>query len=195
MPYLAQIATKINDSLRATSLADSRFQGGRYDAIAYMGTVQRDTGDMTLPMVSDGAGTYRAVVFDDVYPICIYHSCLGNSYQNTGTVYGDTKSEQICTSTMKMVVMALEGRINMTQEELEARIVTSFPTGLDFRFDGITTINTVPISSNMDKLAVYAQEYRGAKAVIAPDRILFSIQYKITAKYINGCWPLCGCSN
>ena len=195
MPYLEQIATEINNTLKATSLKDKRFFGGRFEAIATQAMVSKtDSNEVFIPLVVNDRGEYLEVILDDSYPISIYHRVLSNNYSFDATDgYGRDKKKQRCTTIMLMCVMAFRNQIKISKEDLEAQIVVNFPLGNtpNLLVKPLQTNTISVIDSNMDSLSVFQSEFKGLEVKLNQENILFSIRYKIESTYYTGCFHIC----
>lgn len=193
MPYLEQTATEINNVLKSTAFKDARFKGGRFEAIATQVMVSEEK---ALPIVYEN-GDYRDVVFDDRYPVSVYHRVQSNTYSFDATKdFGRDKKLQKCTSVMLMCVMAFRDQIKISKEQLEMLLVSNFPLGNtpNFMTDSLQTNTISVLDSDMDSLRVYQNEFKGLEIKLTQERIIFSIRYKIESSWFTGCFDMCNCN-
>ena len=197
MPFLEQIVTKINTDLFVNSKPPFSIQGSRVEAIANQALVKDDgTNKIFLPLVYTSQGEWKEVTFDDTYSLTAYHRVLQNSYQYIPGDTGRDKKKQKCTTLMLMCVMALRGQIKMSKEDLEAFIVMSFPVGNtnQYLISPLQTCTLGVAETNMDSLQVFQSEFKGLDVNLNPEKIIFSVKYKIEATYLTGCFDKCACN-
>lgn len=198
MPYLEQIVTEINKSLKESCFKESRFDGSRYENIATQAVVAGDGANEVILPLSYSNGEFAKLVFDDRYPISIYHRTLSNQYSfDNNNGYGRDKKKQLCNSTMLMCVMAFRDQIKISKEHLEAIVVSNFPLGNtpNVLIAPLQYCSISVIDSSLDSLQVYTSEFKGLEVKLPPENILFSIRYKIESAYFTGCFEPCKCSD
>ena len=204
MPFLNQQIEIINSVLKSVSLADARFATGRFEAIAVdVSRKDADTGAITtFPAVMDKNYEAQEITVDDAYPIIIYHKILSKAYvfdkNPTGpNQYGDGNRYVNETTQVKMVVYGKYATLKLTREQLEALITSNFP-------DNISPVSIQPLKldnmvvtlkgSDLNSARVWQEEYKGIPLYLAPEDILFSINYSIDTRFRKGCINICDCS-
>ncbi len=202
MPFLKQQIELINEALKQTALADARFQSGRYETIAVdvsRKTTQGNNGAVTIetfPAVMSPDYEAQEITVDDTYPIIIYHKILSKKYAPDKVEFGSRNKYVTEITGMKMVMYGKYATLKLTREQLEALITANFPDVIDrsciqpYKLDNmIVTLQ----GSNMNTAAVFQEEYKGIPLFLAPEDILFSINYLIETRYRKGCFEICDC--
>jgi hypothetical protein len=200
MPFLKKQIEIVNNDLLTGALSDKRFLSGRFEAIAVDVSRQTETGTFeTFPAVMSKDYEAQEIAPDDTYPITIYHKVLSKTAVNVPAGnYGDSNGKRAELVTVKMVVIGKYAALQMTAEELEALIVTGLPDQiasvklLPYKLDTMAVAYT---STNFNTAEVFAQEYRGIPLFLAPEDIMFSIQYTIGSTYRKGCFTICDCGS
>jgi hypothetical protein len=204
MPFLTQQIEIINQALLNLALNDARFKSGRFETIAYdVSRKDADTGAITtFPAVMDANYEAQEITVDDTYPIIIYHKILSKAYAfdkaPTGpNQYGDGNRYVNETTSVKMVVYGKYASLKLTREQLEALITSNFP-------DSIAPVTIQPIKldnmvvtlkgSDLNSARVWQEEYKGIPLYLAPEDMLFSINYSIDTRFRKGCINICDCS-
>lgn len=197
MPFLNEQILIVNNYLAGSVLTDKRFKSGRFEGIA-RDVVRQSEGaaSQTFPAVMDDNYEAQPISVDDIYAIIIYHKVSGKTYAIDKKQFGDKYIYMVETSAVKMVVYAKYAAIKMTAEQLEALITSNFPdnvapsalTGLSLDKMLITLKN-----SNLNRTAVFGEEYKGVQPFLAPEDIFFSINYTIDTKYRKACISVCDC--
>jgi len=201
MPFLKQQIEIVNSALRAVSLKDTRFESGRYEAIAVDVSRKMDDDNIqTFPAVMDENYEAKEIVVNDTYPIIIYHKVLSKAYKPETAPsgqFGDGNRYVNETVTVKMVVYGKYSALRLTREQLEALITSNFPDNIPdaqaraLKLDNLTiTLN----SSDMNSAKVWQEEYKGIPLYLAPEDILFSIGYSINSRFRKGCINICDCN-
>lgn len=202
MPFLNKQVEIVNNVLRGTAFYDERFKSGRYEAIAYEAVRQVSEGKFEFfPVVMDENYEAHEVTVDDTYPIVLYHKVLAKNYSltptnNTRGGFGDKNNYQTETTLVKMVVYGKWSAIKLTKEQLEALIVTNFPDNISNAIVAPLKLDNMTVtlqSSNLKPDMVWGEEYRNIPLRLAPEDILFSINYTITTTYRKGCFQICDC--
>lgn len=198
MPYSSQIVQEI-DRVIGEALTDSRFTP-RFDAgLVQMIPIQSPTEDNKVtfvPAIVHGVNDAVAVVPDDSFNLITYHRLINNRYAPAPVrqQVGNGNPYKISVSDMIMIVIAFNGKVRLTAEQLEALITQSFPEEFPRDFTTDLQMNSISVevtSSNFDAVALFSQEYRGEKYYIKPDMSLFQIRYTITSTYKKGCFKIC----
>jgi hypothetical protein len=199
MPFLKQQIDIINTALLGGSLKDRRFQTGRFETIAVDVSRISQAGKMeTFPAIVSGNFEAKEVVFDDTFPITLYHKVLGKSYAFEKSSVGDGNRNVLERVDCKMVVCGKRAALGLTAEQLEALITTGFPDAiskeniLELRLDSMT-VNLQ--SSNLNAAVVFQEEYKGFELFLSEGDILFSVKYIVESRFRKGCFTICDCEN
>jgi hypothetical protein len=197
MPFLNEQIGFVNASLQSTALADARFSAGRFEGIAVDVSRKTDSGIETFPAVMDQNYEAQPITVDDTYSIIIYHKVNNKTYAQEKSEFGDRNIYMIETLQVKMVVYGKYAALKLTKEELESLITSNFP-------DNIPASNLAPLKldnmlvtlkgSNLNSSAVFNEEYKGIPLFLAPEDILFSVNYNVDTKYRKGCISICDCN-
>lgn len=195
MPFAEVIAGIINQTLKGSSLNKKQFQPGSYNGLASIIGRKNAKGDLELiPGILDGSGNYTPVIPDQKFNLVIYHKLLTNEYgYDKKNSYGEAYDVR-CTSQMMMVVWGDGKKIGITAEQLEAMIVFGMPqmlSSIDRQNLGLKTCMISPISTNMDRLQVFRQEYQQVEFFLKPNDALFLVRYKIETSFGQSCIDLC----
>lgn len=198
MPYSSQIVSYI-DSVIGEALTDSRFTPRLMAGLVQTIPIQSPAEDgkvIFIPAIVSGINDAVAVVPDDNFNLITYHRLITNTYsaKEGSKNFGDGLSYQQAISDVIMIVIAFNGKVRLTAEQLEALIVQSMPNlfAKDFTTDlQMNSIYAQVMSSSFDSVALFSQEYRGETYYIKPDMSLFQIRYQIQASYKKGCFKIC----
>ena len=194
MPFLDKITTAINEAL-VSSLSEKRFALSQYLGIATVLARPKGSGVEFLPAVVDLSGEYKLVEPSDKYGLQVYHRTISNTYSRAKKSYGDEYNYSAL-SEMSMVVIADSRKLKMQATELEPLIIYGLPQRLPASLmseTGFATCLITPLSSNMDKVAVFRQEYPGTDYFLKPFQQLFSIRYRIESSFDKNCVNQCLC--
>jgi hypothetical protein len=198
MPFTEKIVGFINEQLKASSLNDKRFQPGNFLGIATQLARPSKSGQglELLPATCDDLGVYRLIEPDDKFPIAIYHRSISTAYTRVkGEGYGDGYLSKD-TVEMQIVVLADQRKIKVNQEQLESICRFGIPDRLSSLIQSALALRTclvTPLSSNMDRVMVFRQEYPGTEFFLKPHHILFSIRYRIETTFDKNCIDRCLC--
>jgi hypothetical protein len=202
MPYLNNIATKLNELFSASTLTDKRFAGSDWNPIAYPVMVDNRDGEFQkiAPCVPTTAGEYKLLIFDDTKPLIVYHKVIGKRYQEEkGVVYGRSSGKNLSVgSSMQMIVLANRNLIKILPEDLETLLTTNFPDGSETGFKNINSaLNGIAIkvtNSDLGYDRLWSQEYKGFEFQVNPDRAILSVNYTIESSFKTKCFKLCDCA-
>jgi hypothetical protein len=199
MPFLDDIVKLINTGLKANALSDARFAAGQLFGIATPVVREKLSGGQreTLPCIYD-ADEPQYIGIDDSYPIMIYHRLLRNTTRPAPAAqqFGDGQKFVQGNATLAMIVYADRLKIKMSPDALEALIAvgtqdeipkTSYPS------KGFSSMLVIPVETNFNTPAVFAQEYPNASFFLKPESILFQITYNVASQYRKDCLGICGC--
>lgn len=198
MPYLNKQIAIINDQLE-TGLQGSRFGGAKLDGIAYPCVRKEgDDSEQVIPAVLYENAVERFIDLDDTYPMGLYHKISGNGYsqENNGGQYGNGNSRLVKQTQMAMIVYGKTSRIKLRPEDLEAYMISLFPSEIAASLIAPLSLNKMTVDllgSNMNAPVVFQNEFRGVDYFLGPEDILFQIDYRVTSKFDRKCFNLCDC--
>lgn len=197
MAFNETIVQFINDSLKAGSLNNKIFQPGSYNGLVTLVARKKADGSLQmLPGIADIDGNYKPVEPNDKFRIIIYHRAISNSYlYQKQDSYGDTFSIK-STNDLQMIIWADTSKIQLTPELLEANIISGFVQKLseDIRKKlKLRSCLLTPVSSDMDKLRVFRQEYQNTDFFLRPQHIFFSVRYRADLVFDQKCLEDCAC--
>jgi hypothetical protein len=199
MPFTDKIVGFINDSLKASSLKDKRFQPGRFIGIAtpMARTLKSGQGVELLPASCDEQGNYKLIEPQEV-PITVYHKIVSNAYTSARQAnYGDEYVYKN-TSEMQMIILADQRKVRLSSEQLEPLLIYGTPQRLSSALMQqlkFASCLVMPTGSTMDRIVVFRQEYQGIEYFLKPYHILFSIRYRIEATFDKNCINQCLCGS
>jgi hypothetical protein len=199
MPFLDDIVKIINTGLKANALSDTRFAAGQLFGIATpvarekVGSAQRET----LPCIySADEPVYIGI--DDTYPLIIYHRLLRNTTRPAPAAqqFGDGQKFVQGNATLAMIVYADRLKIELSPDQLEALIIAGTQDEIpkaSYPSKGFSSMLVIPVETNFNSAAVFAQEYTNASFFLKPESILFQITYNVASQYRKDCLAICGC--
>lgn len=192
MQYIAQISNAINNSIRA-GLNDSRFDGSDYNGIAILAS----DGEKLRPMIVDHYDTCKFMTADDQIPLQVYHRTIKISRADqAGKSYGDQLAGKQETTNMALIAIGSRRLIRLTPEELEAAIVSYFPSMIAKATTSalkLSSCKITPVDSVLDPVAVYLDENKTTAYELSPNSLMIRINYTITSTYNTACFELCDC--
>lgn len=150
--------------------------------------------DKNIPVRYKGAGDFEDASFDDKYSLSIYHRITSdNDLRDASQGFGlNLRVSQIYT--MRMVVFAdmrnFSGDANDLRYTLKDDIAAIIPSGLTNA--QLTTLQAqscvISITSkDLDKRSVFNEEMAGAEYALAPNHVLFAINYTIQLEFLESC--------
>ena len=202
MPLLNQIVQLINEGLKVKALSDKRFATGDYNGIAipvYREKIGGPAGQrQSLPCVYQEGDSAKYVGIDDTMPIIIYHRLLRNTAppQQAKNQFGDGNRWIKSSATLIMIVYADRSRINLSQDDLEALIISGMIDEIpraQYPSTGVSSILVTHQETNFSAQSIFAQEYQNVDFFLKPESILFQITYTIGVQYSKSCLSICGC--
>jgi len=196
MPFLNQIANFINDELKAGSLNNARLQPAKYYGLADVITRKKDGGTLEqLPAITEAGIIKNLITPDSKMALQIYHKTIGNVYSYERKSYGDGYDIKSSTD-MQLVVIFNNKLTGKAKEVLEPVVLFGLPqkisTALIADLKIIKCLIT-PVSSNMDPVSVFKQEYPQAEYFLNEMLSMFSIRYKIEMTFSQACVDACTC--
>jgi hypothetical protein len=196
MPFIDTIVKYINESLKAGSLKS--IQPVQFVGITTV--LPRMAGERLelIPATCNNDGEYVAIVPDDRFAVQLYHKVVSHAYTNARQQsFGDDYAFK-ATSELILVVIADSRKIKMQAEALEPVVVYGLPgsgSAALTQATGMGRISISPISSNLDKIMVFRQEYPSSEYFLKPFQQLFSIRYRVEAAFDKNCINKCLCSS
>ncbi len=192
MPFTNTIVTFINDYLKDKALNKSILQPVQFYNVASQ-VSQKDQPATMFPGVINIDGEIEAVQPDDIYNISIYHKVISNTYTAVKKSYGNENDIQSLTE-MQLFVFAQSDKIKMTAESLEPFIVFGLPGSIETDLAADLRIKScliTPLSSDMDKIRNFKNEFPGFKFFLKPEHIFFSVRYQIKKTFDRDCVDAC----
>jgi hypothetical protein len=198
MPFFNQIASYINDQLRAGSLNKKKLQPANYLGISTIvgrkkNAAQKDLEQLPAIVASNGKAT--VITPDDKYAIQIYHKLLTNVYSYEKKSYGDDHDIKSSTE-VSMVVIANSKLTGVTTDVLEPVVLFGIPQHLSDALMAELKLNKcliTPIASNMDAISVFKQEFPQSAHFLNTQMSMFLIRYKIEMTFSQSCVEKCLC--
>jgi hypothetical protein len=197
MPFIDKIVSFINQSLKESSLNDKRFQPSKLIGITTVLARPSDNGFEMLPAECDLNGNYSTVEPNDKFNIIIYHKVISNNYIREKKAYGDIYVFRAQTE-MQLAVIADSRKVKLSAEQIEPLIVYGLPLRLSdaiMQETGFASSLITPLSSNMDKVMVFRQEYPSTKYFLKPFHHFFSVRYRIETVFDKNCIDRCQCDS
>jgi len=197
MPFNDSIVTFINQSLKKCLLLDGKFHG-----ISTIIARKKNAAAPleTIPGIFQSESTnrpkeYISIAPDDKEKMIVYHKALTNTYAlDKNNSYGDGYNYK-CTSEMNMIVW-VNGSFISNAEQLESVFIHAMPNRISPELSKeLNFINSIitPLSSIMDRLVVFRQEYPQSDFFLKPQHYFFSIRYRIETTYDKRCVDKCLC--
>ena len=197
MPFLKEQVDIINNALIATAFNYKQFKSALIENIA-KSALRTDGDNQTVyPAVISISGVEKYLGIDDTYPMVVYHKIVNKRYEkrNNTTQYGAGFAKMFEITTMYMVVYASQAKISLTAEQLEALIVTNFPDRIPdadiSTLTGVEMMNVNLISSELDGMTIFAQEYKNVEYPLGIEDILIRINYSTETAYKKDCLNIC----
>lgn len=196
MPFLDQIANYINDVLKAGELSKAKLQPAKYYGIANVITRKRDGGTLEqLPAITEAGVIKNLISPDGKMALQIYHKTIGNSYSYEKKSYGDGYDMKSSTD-MQLVVIFNSKLTGKVKEILEPVVLFGMPQKLSQGLIAdlkIIKCSITPLSSNLDPVSVFKQEYPQAEYFLNEILSMFSIRYRIEMTFSQACLNACLC--
>lgn len=199
MPFLNQIISFINEDLKAGSLNKEKLQPARYYGLSTIvarstkGTAQNQI--ELLPAIVDANGKATPITPDSKMALQVYHKLNGKVYSKEKKSYGDDYLFN-CVSDVTMVVLTNSKITGKTKDVLEPVVLFGMPQRLSTALTADLKINKcliTPVSSNMNHLEVFRQEFPQSDYFLNEQMSLFSIRYKIEMSFSQSCVEQCLC--
>lgn len=135
----------------------------------------RESEEKILPAIISAEGECDVNLFDDMYDAGFYHTLSGITY-NEVAGWGDVVLEQ---AVHDMAVVVYGKRSQISPYDMEKIVCDSI------RNATAGDIICLPISSDFNRLQVFATEFSGYPFFLQPDVFLFKVNYRITINPIN----------
>ncbi len=201
MPFLNQIISFINEDLKAGSLNKEKLQPAMFYGLSSVvtrntkGTKEPSKLEL-LPAIVDANGKDTPITLNSKLALQVYHKLNSKTYSVEKKSYGDEYNIK-CTSDLSMVVITNSKITGKTKDVLEPLLIFGMPQKLStalFADLKISTCLITPVSSNMDALAVYKQEYPQSDYYLTEQMSMFLIRYKIELSFSQHCVEQCLCN-
>lgn len=194
MVYLNNIVGYLNEVLAGRL---TPYKNAVYNGITNTVSVRFQDGKMvSYPAVIDLDGKADAVPTLKRSDFNIWHRITANNIQyDDRNQYGD-KSYSRSTTDLVMVVLGTRKKINQVVEQFSmilADTITVNVTAAEFSTLGLGELKVQASGINFDQNAVFNSEFKGVPSFVGSDMFMFSVRYRITGTYQNGCTNICDC--
>lgn len=135
----------------------------------------RESEEKILPAIISAEGECDADLFNDRYDAGFYHKLNGITY-NEVAGWGDYVGKQVVHE-MELIVYGKRSAISPYEMEKKVCAAISNATEGD--------IICLPLSSDFNRLQVFATEFSGYPFFLQPNVFLFKVNYRITNNPIN----------
>jgi len=197
MPFLNQIASFINDELKAGSLNNAKLQPVKYYGIATVIARKKDSAaplEMLPAIVEDGV-IKNLITPDSKMAMQLYHKVISNVYAYEKKSYGD--GYDIKSASDMMLVVSYNSKLTgKAAQVLEPVVLFGLPQRISQALTSDLSIIKcliTPLTSNMDAVAVFRQEYPQAEYFLNENLSMFSIRYKVEMNFSQACVDKCLC--
>lgn len=197
MPFLSEITGFINDTLKAGSLNKSILQPSKFLGLSNPIYKNPDGKQVErFPAIVEGNGKVIPIAPDSKLAIQVYHKVMGKTYgYEKKQSYGDDYFIK-SSADMQMMVICNSKVTGKTKEILEPVLIFGLPQKLSSIIINDLKINSCiisPVSSNMDSMSIFKQEYQGNKYFLSEQMSMFSIRYKVDLVFSQSCIDACLC--
>jgi hypothetical protein len=197
MPFVEEIIDFINDSLKAGSLKKEKLQPVKlYGLSTIIPKKDIDKPLQRLPAIVDPlTGKYTAMAPDSKLGLQAYHKLLNKVYSYEKKSHGDDHFIK-CTSELAMVVFTNSKITQRSKAALEPLLLFGMPQKLsDALMTELKIISCLitPLSSNMDAMSVFQQEYPQSDYFLTEQISMFLTRYKIEMTFSQQCVEQCLC--
>lgn len=194
MPFLNDIIPFINDTLRGGALDKAKLQPAKFYGLSTPVFKQDGKQQERFPAIVDGI-KITAIAPDSKLALQLYHKLMGKTYSYEKKSYGDGYDMK-STCDMQMVVICNSKLSSKSKDVLEPVFIFGMPQRLSaavIKDLGISRCLITPVSSNLDSMSVFVQEYQGQKYPLSEQMSMFSIRYKIELLFSQECVDACLC--
>lgn len=198
MAYLESISAFINEQIKRTALNSGNAQPSKLFGIASI--IPRKKGsanDLELIPAIVKSGKATLITPESNTSIILYHKVLSQTYNYERKSYGDGHDLNSITE-MQLIVINNMKITGVPNETLEPALVFSFPQRVSGPITAELELNKskiTPISSNLDQLSVFRQEYPRSDYFLNEMMGLFSIRYRVELRISQACVTKCLCAN
>jgi hypothetical protein len=197
MPFINQIVTYINDSLKAGSLNKSALQPAVYHELSTVVVRKNATQKEPeyLPAIISPEGKAMVITPDSKLAIQIYHKQLTNVYSYEKKSYGNNYDVKSSTE-LAMIVITNSKLIGSNKDAVEPLFVFGIPqvpTQSFLQQLNIINCSITPLGSNMNHVEVFRQEYPKSDYFLNEQMSMFLIRYRIEMKFNQACVDQCLC--
>lgn len=201
MPFLDQITSFVNDTLKASSLNNSKLQPTQLYGISSIVArpVKPGSTDLEiLPAIVKGDTSVTLLTPDSKTAFQMYHKANNNTYskQTKPSGFGDDYDLQVVTE-LQLIIFCNTKLSGFTKENLETILVFNMPQRLPAATIselGIKNCQILVVSSNTNPQQIFNQEFPKSKYFLTEGITMFSINYRVTLTYDQSCVAKCACS-
>lgn len=200
MPFLNEITSFINQTLKAGSLNKAKLQPAKFYGVSSVVARKKTASPKELeliPAIIDASGKAIPITPESKIALQVYHKLLANAYSYDKKSYGDGHYIK-SVSDMAMVVITNSKLTGKTKNDLEPVVLFGIPQKLSAALLLGLKINNcliTPVSSNMDHIQVFRQEYPQSDYFLNEQISMFLIRYKIELTFSQACVDQCLCNN
>lgn len=187
-----EIIDIINVNLQAI-LNTKPFQLGLFAGIAEMVTKSDGEDSVNYACLVDNYGNCTEVGIDDRYPYQNYFIQTG--FESDGDEpFGDEDIVKIHKADFTMVVLGNRRILQLTPQVLMSAVSLSFTDTLNnsqLSTLGLQGMQIVNLKFNLDKQAIFRNEYGINDLYLQPEYILFTVDFSIETQVDIGCFSIC----
>lgn len=197
MAYLNSIATFINEQIKISALSSANAQPAKLFGISsVMPRKKKDTTDLELlpSIITNGKATL--ITPESNTSIILYHKVLSQTYNYERKSHGDGYDLNAIAE-MQLLVINNMKITKATNEMLEPALVFSFPQRVSGPLQAELELNKsliTPLSSTLDQLSVFRQEYPRSDYFLNEMMGLFAIRYRVAVSISQACINKCLCN-
>lgn len=198
MPFINQVIQFIDETLKAGSLNNAKLQPVKFHGLStVVARIKKGTQDTLelLPGVVSAAGIGSVITPESKVPMQVYHKLVSTAYSLEKKGVGDSHYMKSVTDVL-MVVFTNSKLTGKAKEALEPVVVFGIPQKLSDALRTELKINNCLISvvsSNMDHVALFRQEYPQSDYFLNEGISMFSVRYRIDMTFSQSCVDHCLC--
>lgn len=198
MPFINQVIQFIDAELKAGCLNNSKLQPVKFHGLSTV-VARAKKGNKQdlelLPGTVNSSGLASVITPDSKSPMQLYHKMISNAYSLDKKGFGDLHNMKSVTE-MMMAVFTNSKLTGKAKENLEPVVIFGIPQKLSAALLAETQISNcliTVISSNMDHVALFRQEYPQSEYFLNEAVSMFSIRYRIDMTFSQSCVNSCLC--
>lgn len=200
MPFIDKISKFIDETLKAGTLNNAKLQPTTFHGLSTVVARKKlkaaTAGQIELlPGIVTGKKIDAFIVPDNKVAMQLYHKVISNTYSLDKKGEGDLHYMKSSTE-LSLVVITNSKMTGKAKELLEPLVVFGMPQKLSQVLLADLLINNCLItvlSSNMDHVALFRQEYPQSDYFLNEAESMFSIRYKVEMTFSQRCVEQCLC--